>query len=119
MYNTLERYLQTVVNAVWNYAGRSKTYEDHLMNATLGLVGEAGEVADIVKKMQFHTEKPFEHFRPQLVLELGDVLFYYMKFLEIVGITLEEVIEYNKYKLSSRHPELGEVSERFPEGYIR
>lgn len=114
--NPLEQHLHEVVNTCWNYAGRIETYEGHLQNAVLGLVGEAGEVADIVKKMLYHTED--KDYTDKLKHELGDVAFYFVKTLELSGLTLEEVLEANKEKLESRHPELGVVSERFGAGYI-
>ncbi len=39
----------------------------------LGLVGEAGEVADLIKKVEGHGHKPD---REKLIKELGDVLWY-------------------------------------------
>jgi NTP pyrophosphatase (non-canonical NTP hydrolase) len=89
------------------------------MNAVLGLAGEAGEVADQVKKWQYHTEKSFEFHREKLVSELGDVYFYLLKLQDLTGITTEECIAANRAKLESRHPELNKVTERFPDGYIK
>jgi NTP pyrophosphatase (non-canonical NTP hydrolase) len=51
--------------------------------------------------------------------ELGDVAFYFAKVLELTGHTLEEVLQANKEKLESRHPELGKVAARFSDGYIK
>lgn len=112
-------HLEGIVNKSWNYAGRCKTKTDELMNAVLGLAGEAGEVADQVKKWQFHTEKPWDFHREKLVSELGDVYFYLLKLQDLTGITTEECIAGNAAKLRSRHPELGHVAERFPDGYIK
>lgn len=114
--NPLQVHLDTVVNTCWNYAGRISTFEEHLQNAVLGLVGESGEVADIVKKMLYHTEGV--DYTEKLKHELGDVCFYLVKVLELSGLTLEEVLAANKEKLESRHPELGVVTERFGTGYI-
>lgn len=116
MANILENHLREVVNPCWNYAGRITTYDGHLQNAILGLVGECGETADIVKKMLYHTEG--KDYTEKLKHELGDVAFYFAKVLELCGLTLEEVLAANKEKLESRHPELGKVTERFGEGYI-
>ena len=114
--NILGEHLDEVVNVCWNYAGRIDSYEGHLQNAVLGLVGEAGEVADVVKKMLYHTEKDYSY---QLKHELGDVCFYLAKVLELSGLTVEEVLEANREKLESRHPEMGKVVERFGPGAIR
>ncbi len=115
----LKSHLNNVVNKSWNYAHRCETHKDEVMNAVLGLAGEAGETADQVKKWFFHSEKPYEFHREKLVSELGDVFFYLLKFMDLTGITLEEAIEGNRAKLESRHPELGKVTERFGEGYIK
>lgn len=119
MANPLEQHLHDVVNVCWNYAGRNNTWEEHLCNAALGLAGEAGEVADQVKKMLFHTDKGVEYHREKMVHELGDSFFYHIKVMELMGISLEEVLKANKEKLQSRHPELGVVTERFGPGYVK
>lgn len=117
MANPLENHLKTVVNVCWNYAGRIETWQDHVMNAVLGLTGEAGEVADLHKKMFFHTAGV--DYSQKLKHELGDLCFYLAKILDLHGLTLEEVLEANREKLESRHPELGKVENRFSEGYIK
>lgn len=101
MSNPLDNHLNEVVNKTWNYAGRLRDTQDEVMNAALGLVGEAGEVADTVKKMFFHLEA--EGRRQELLMELGDVAYYYTKLLDLFGFTLEEVLEANKEKLFARH----------------
>jgi NTP pyrophosphatase (non-canonical NTP hydrolase) len=116
--NPLDEHLREVVNPCWNFAGRITTYDGHLQNAVLGLVGEAGEVADIVKKMLYHQPREDGDFTEKLKHELGDVAFYFAKLLEVVGLTLEEVLAANKQKLESRHPELGVVTERFAPGFV-
>lgn len=114
--NPLEQHLKEVINPCWNYAGRIDSPEGHLQNAVLGLVGEAGEVADIVKKMLYHTSGL--DYTEKLKHELGDVAFYFAKVMELSGLSLEDVLQANREKLQSRHPELGVVSERFGTGYI-
>ena len=109
----------SVIAKTWNYAHRCETTNDHFSNAVMGLTGEAGEVSDQVKKMLYHTEKPYEFHREKLVSEMGDVLFYLIKLMELTGISVEEALYDNARKLASRHPELGEVTERFGAGYIK
>lgn len=101
--NPLDIHLNEVVNVSWNYAGRIQGWQDHVMNAVLGLGGEAGEIIDLHKKMFFHTEK---NRHDELVNELGDLCFYLAKVLELHGITLEECLEANKKKLRERHSEM-------------
>lgn len=114
--NPLEIHLRDVIAPVWNYAKRCETREQELQNAILGLVGEAGETADIIKKQLYHQPKDYTE---KLGHELGDLAFYFAKVLELTGFTLEQVLALNKEKLQSRHPELGQVSERFGDGYIK
>jgi NTP pyrophosphatase (non-canonical NTP hydrolase) len=117
--NLLQEHLDNYVNKCWNYAKRCNTFNDHLNNAILGLAGESGEVADQVKKMLYHTEKKGDHHRNKITSELGDVVFYMLKTMDLLGISLEEVVKANRDKLESRHPELGVVKERFADGYIK
>ena len=114
-----KKHLDEVINPCWNYAGRCDTHKDEVLNAVLGLTGEAGETADQVKKMYFHTQKPDPFHREKLVSELGDVFFYAIKFMELMNIGVDEVFQQNRAKLQSRHPELGKVVERFADGYIK
>lgn len=114
-----QKHLDETINPCWNFAGRCDEHKDQVLNAVLGLAGEAGEVADQIKKMYYHTQKPDAFHREKLVSELGDVVFYTIKFMELMGISQEEVLANNRAKLQSRHPELGKVQERFGEGYIK
>lgn len=117
--NSLRNHLVNVIDKTWNFAGRLQGAQDHQMNALVGLASEAGETLDIGKKMWFHTPKPFEYYRPKLVLELGDILYYFLKVLDVFEISLTEVIDGNRAKLESRHPELGMVTERFGKDAIK
>ena len=71
---------------------------------TLGLAGEAGEVANIVKKIQrdFAGELNDE-IRAKLQDELGDVLWYISACADELGLTLNEIAEFNVGKLAKRH----------------
>lgn len=81
-----------------------KGYSPHeyLTNAALGLAGESGEFADIVKKwaFQWHPLND-EHLKK----ELGDVLWYVAMGCEALGTSIETVMELNIDKLKSRYPE--------------
>lgn len=108
-----KKHLDEVINPCWNFAGRCDTHKEEVLNAVLGLGGEAGEIVDQVKKMYYHNQKPDPFHREKLVSELGDSFFYHIKFMSLMGITLEEVLKNNTAKLESRHPELGKVIDRF------
>ncbi len=71
------------------------------LNAGLGLVGESGEVAELLKKTYFHGK---DLDREKLKLELGDVLFYLDWLARLHGMTLGEVADANIEKLAARYP---------------
>lgn len=93
-------HLDEVVNRTWNKWGRAKNFEDHVTNAIFGLGGEAGEVLDLHKKSFFHAPKDR---REELKLELGDVVYYWLKLVDLYGFTIEEILAANKAKLFDRH----------------
>lgn len=66
----------------------------------LGLAGESGEVLEHFKK-HVRDGKPLIG-NTELALELGDVLFYWLKLLQFTGFTIEEVLSMNREKLISR-----------------
>jgi NTP pyrophosphatase (non-canonical NTP hydrolase) len=70
---------------------------------TLGLAGEAGEVADKVKKVIRDNDGVFttEH-KLAIAKELGDVLWYIAADARDLGFTLEEIAKMNIEKLESR-----------------
>lgn len=77
---------------------------ENLEYPTLGLAGEAGEVANIVKKIQRdHGGVINDETRLKLKDELGDVLWYISACADELGLTLAEVAEYNVQKLAKRH----------------
>jgi NTP pyrophosphatase (non-canonical NTP hydrolase) len=79
-----------------------------LLNAALGLCGEAGEFADTLKKAEFHGH---ELDTAALQKELGDVLWYAALACNALGVQLGDVMEANIAKLRQRYPE-GFSSER-------
>lgn len=73
-----------------------------LATFALGVAGEAGEVADLIKKHVGHGH-PLD--RAKVVKELGDVLWYVAVLAHQVDATLEEVAGANVAKLRARYPE--------------
>ena len=67
----------------------------------LGLAGEAGEVANKVKKM-IRDGKSLEECKEGLVAELGDVLWYIANLAHEIGVPLEYVALFNVEKLRKR-----------------
>ena len=77
---------------------------ENLEYPTLGLAGEAGEVANVVKKIQRdHGGIINDQIRTKLKDELGDVLWYISACADELGLTLAEIAEYNVDKLAKRH----------------
>lgn len=70
-----------------------------LVENTLGLVGEAGEVAEKVKKI-FRDGNSAD--KDQIKKELGDVLFYVTALGGYFGITLDDILTHNVNKLEDR-----------------
>lgn len=68
--------------------------------STIGLCGEAGEVAEWVKKAIFRKNAKFTE--EMLLLELGDVLHYVTRLALNHGWTLKQVMEANTVKLEAR-----------------
>tara|TARA_B100001094_G_scaffold65503_2_gene61603 strand:+ start:12759 stop:13118 length:360 start_codon:yes stop_codon:yes gene_type:complete len=79
-------------------AKRAETYED-IIEAAMGLSGEAGEVLEIIKKRVYYG-KPYSL---NLADELGDTLHYLARMCELNGLTLEQVAERNLQKLNKRY----------------
>jgi NTP pyrophosphatase (non-canonical NTP hydrolase) len=67
----------------------------------LGLAGEAGEVADKVKKI-YRDGRDDSRFRGEIAKEIGDVLWYCAALADDLGFSLQQVAEMNIYKLKSR-----------------
>lgn len=77
--------------------------ERKIIYPTLGLTGEAGEVADKVKKVIRDNNDEFTDERKhQIALELGDVMWYAASLAHDLGFTLDEVCQMNLDKLASR-----------------
>ncbi len=88
-------------------ASSTALYPNRMSNLeypTLGLAGEAGEVANIVKKIQRDYDGEItSEIKTKLQDELGDVLWYISACADELGLTLEEIAEFNVAKLAKRH----------------
>lgn len=80
------------------------TVEENLETyLTLGLVGEAGEIAEKVKKIIRNEQGNFATLDPSdMKRELGDVLWYLSALARTLGIDLDDVAETNLAKLLDR-----------------
>ena len=83
-------------------AGAGGNGERRLIIAALGLAGEAGEFANMVKKLTAHGHEISPH---ELADELGDVLWYLSEAATAVGLQLGDLAQQNVEKLRKRYPE--------------
>lgn len=77
--------------------------DKHYVYLTVGLAGEAGELANKVKKI-FRDDggEITEARREEILSELGDILWYVAMLSKEFGTSLEEVAIMNNRKLASR-----------------
>lgn len=82
-------------------ANRLASPKVELTNYGLGLNGEAGEVADIIKKAVFHEHK-FK--KEDLINELSDCLWYIAAMCDCIEVKMSDVMKHNLEKLAKRYP---------------
>lgn len=73
-----EEYLEFVKA---NCSTSTRSFQDQVTHASMGLSGEAGEVLEWHKKKIFHGR---DMKREDLILELGDVLYYYTRLAALI-----------------------------------
>ena len=83
--------------AVYPKIGKNFTYP------TIGLMGEAGEVANKVKKIiRDDGGKLTKVRKEEIKAELGDMMWYAAQLSTELGLKLSDIVEYNFNKLKSR-----------------
>ena len=76
---------------------------DNFIYPTLGLAGEAGEVAEKIKKvLRDNNGVVDESRREEIAKELGDVLWYVAQVASELGLSLDKIANQNIEKLYSR-----------------
>ena len=80
---------------------KSLELDKALVAYAIGLVGEAGELANLIKKHTFHGH-PFDPSKMRE--ELGDVLWHVMALCEVIGAYSGDVALQNVNKLEARYP---------------
>lgn len=94
--------------------GASAAYDKKL--AIIGLVGEVGELSDVVKKESIYEDmskfvaKYGMSVEDKIKDEAGDVLWQYMLILNKYNLSIDDVIEENVRKLNSRHGGSGKIA---------
>lgn len=85
------------------YGGKGAIDTVAFLNKMLGLVGETGEIAEKIKKLQRNNDsKVTPTDKKELQKELGDVLWYLSAIAYYLGIPLQNVAEQNIVKLFDR-----------------
>lgn len=97
------------MNDYQNVAHRTAIYppETRVFYNALGLAGEAGEVANKIKKIYREKQgKLNQDDAREVALELGDVLWYAAEMCGVCGHTMGEVAAMNLLKLNKRKAEM-------------
>lgn len=77
--------------------------EYNIVYPALGMAGEAGEVADKVKKVIRDNNADFSPLKcEEIAMEIGDVLWYCAVLADRIGYRLDTIARMNNRKLKSR-----------------
>ena len=105
MEGTTESVVPYSLNAYQEDAKRTMGYRKldpfNLAVAGLGITGEAGEVADYIKKVVSHGH---ELDPKKLMSELGDTMWYISLLATLLEVSLEDIAKQNIDKLRARYP---------------
>ncbi|KKN65416.1 hypothetical protein LCGC14_0481360 [marine sediment metagenome] len=127
---TAEQYMQFLKDTSWyKHAGHNDSGE--IAYLALGLAGETGEFVDQVKKIVrvsgFNNYNEFRRILAEsgreelLVEELGDVLWYMTRLMDVLNIDIQELMVRNTYKLYARlreKPEFKDLEWPFTDPFI-
>jgi len=100
-----EKYSMSDFNAYQRSAARTAIYPDQhrILYPALGLAGEAGEVANKVKKLiRDGPDNRPDTWREDIASEIGDVLWYCAALATDLNLTLGMIAAQNEKKLSKR-----------------
>ena len=76
-----------------------------LNTAAIGIVAEAGEFAEIVKKILFQGKEYNQDNIDHMIIELGDILWYISQAATALGVRLDDILLGNTMKLLKRYPD--------------
>ena len=77
-------------------------HEMDMLHAMTGIVTEAGELMDSLKRHLFYGKRIDITNTKE---ELGDIMWYCFKFMDTIGTDLSEVMQMNSDKLKARYPD--------------
>lgn len=95
-------YIQKALRTESKDYSPAKDLSPRLEHAVFGLVTEAGELMDQVKRVRFYKTKLD---RVNLAEEVGDLMWYLALLCHELNLSFEEVWRKNIAKLKSRYPE--------------
>lgn len=102
-YMTGDEYQHLAARTLLKAPERPLTNEEIMMTwCAMGMLGEAGEVAEIIKKSCFHNH-PLD--KAKLQKEIGDVLWYLAGLCTVAGMDMEATMRVNIDKLMARYPD--------------
>lgn len=78
---------------------------ERMLTASVGMCAEAGEFTEVVKKIVFQGKPVTADNIFHLKRELGDIMWYVSQACLGLNISIEEVIQMNFEKLTTRYPE--------------
>lgn len=88
--------------AAMRTANKALAADGMILNAAMGMNGEAGEVIDHLKKARFQGGILD---RTKLIRETGDLLWYCALMAEALDVSLAEIAQINIAKLRARYPD--------------
>ena len=97
--NEYEKFVESVAKPMQEQEVPSHILD--MLHCVVGITGEAGELADAVKKHVFYSQQLDS---ANVQEELGDLMFYIQHFCNTIGLPLEYIISLNVEKLKRRYP---------------
>ena len=77
---------------------------ERLTTSGVGLAAESGEFLEIVKKMVFQGKPWNDDNREDLIIELGDIMWYVANACIALNVEFDDVVRGNVKKLEKRYP---------------
>lgn len=94
-------YQQKCLEYMSNVSKESKI--NMMLEGAIGLCGESGEAAEIIKKIIFQGHDMSDEAKYNIALEIGDVLWYAAVLAHAFDYDLESIMAMNVAKLGARY----------------